>query len=149
MIFWFKCSFGSTCHKNGMCPVTHAGFPVPVISITASGPQAAGVCPHDTSVKQEIILFSGETEVHGDERLPQSHHGQSVVGWGWNSYWLHHGQGSPKVHRGPREVLSWREIIRAATIKMSGQDFFIRFQGWVKNLGPFCLSTCAAPSVPL
>lgn len=60
------------CHKNGMCPVTHSGFPVPVISITASGPQAAGACPHDTSLKQEIIKFSGETEVHGDERLPQS-----------------------------------------------------------------------------
>lgn len=63
-----------------MCPVTHAGFPVPVISITARGPQAAGVCPHDTSVKQEIIIFSRETEVHGDERLPLSHQGQPVVG---------------------------------------------------------------------
>lgn len=70
------------CHKNGMCPVTHADFPVPVISITASGPQAVGVCPHDTSVKQEINIFSGETEVHGDERLPQSHQGQLVVGRG-------------------------------------------------------------------
>lgn len=63
-----------------MCPVTHADFPVPVISITASGPQAAGVCPHDTSVKQEIFVFSAEMEVHGDERPPQSHQGQPVVG---------------------------------------------------------------------
>lgn len=69
------------CHKNGMCPVTQADFPVPVISTTASsGPQAAGVCPHDTSVKQEIMIFSGETEVHGDERPPQSQQGQPVVG---------------------------------------------------------------------
>lgn len=62
-----------------MCPVTHADFPVPVISITASAPQAAGTCPCDTSVKQEIVIFSGETEAHGDERLPQSHQGQPVM----------------------------------------------------------------------
>lgn len=65
-----------------MCPVTHTDFPVPVISVTASGPQAPGICPHDTSVEQESIIFPGETEVHSNEKLPRGHKGKSVAGRG-------------------------------------------------------------------
>lgn len=107
-------------------PVTHTDLPVPIISITASGPQAPGDCPQDTSVKQESIMFSEETEVHSDERLP-----------------------FPKAHRGLGVVLSWRRIIRAATIKMSGQDFSLgEIKGRLKDLCPSCLSTSATVSVP-
>lgn len=62
--------------------MTHTDFPVPVISVTAHGPQAPGNCPHGTSVKQESIVFPEETEVHSDEGLSHGHKGKPGVGQG-------------------------------------------------------------------
>lgn len=59
--------------------MTPTDFPVPIISVTACGPQAPGVCPHDTSVKYGGVVFSGETEVHSGKTLPQGHRGKSVI----------------------------------------------------------------------
>lgn len=107
------------CHKNGMCPVTQADFPVPVISTTASsGPQAAGVCPHDTSVKQEIMIFSGETEGETSSESARAACCRVRVKLFLTSPW-------PRFPKGPSRSQGSAELWKTATVKVSVRSFWL------------------------
>lgn len=81
--------------------------------------------------------------------------GKPVVGWRYwqsqllTSSWLRFHFDFPKAHRGLSEVLSWKRIILAASVKVSSQDFSVgAIKGGLKSLCPSCPSDTAAVSVP-